>query len=129
MNDSREDRQSFFVVRNPDNAILVFCGVGIFTFLSIFVVSWLFTDNNWICSFLLAYGQITRISALSIFIVLSIEGVDIMRSRYEESKARTQKRIEQVRKEAYEEGFKDGKKSVNKPSAKGNSVKRRSKSK
>lgn len=135
MNDSREDKQSFFVVRNPDNAILVFCGVGISTFLSIFIVSGLFTDNNWICSFLLAYGQITRISALSIFIVLSIEGVDIMRSRHEESKARTQKLIEQARKEerkrAYQQGFEDGKKSIsaNKPSGKGNSVKRRNKSK
>ena len=58
-----------------------------------------------------------------------------MRSRHEESKARTQKLIEQARKEerekAYQEGFEAGKKSVsaNAPSAKDSSVKLRNKSK
>lgn len=133
--DSSEDKQSFFVVRNPDNAILVFCGFGISIFLGIFIVSKLFTDNNWVCSFLLAYGQITRISALSLFIVLSIEGVDIMKSRYVESKKRTDRLIEQARKEerekAYQRGFEAGKKSasVDKPSKKGSSPKRGNKPK
>ena len=130
MNNSTEDKQSFFVVRNPDNAILVFCGFGISIFLGTFIVSKLFTDNNWVCSFLLAYGQITRISALSLFIVLSIEGVDIMKSRYVESKKRTQKLV----KRAYDEGFKAGEKSVsaksaNRRSAKGSPAKQRKKPK
>ena len=58
-----------------------------------------------------------------------------MRSRHEESKARTQKLIEQARKEererAYQQGFEAGKKSISasSPSGRGSSVKLKKKSK
>ena len=54
-----------------------------------------------------------------------------MKSRYEESKARTRRRIKEARDQAYKEGFEDGKKSVsaNKRSAKSSSVKQKNKSK
>lgn len=77
------NRRPFIVVRNPDISLLVFCFVSIFCIIAIFSY-FLGTGLNYINSFISTGNQITKIAAFATFVVLSIEGFDIMKTRYQE---------------------------------------------
>lgn len=110
--ENQNNRSALFTARNTENSIIFFTIPGVLIIAVVFLDAKFLKKQEWWNAFNTILGSIPQVLASSTMLTIFNEGLDIVLTRWRESRAREKKRIQKAREEGYQAGYKAAKAGV-----------------